>query len=54
MKFEKLKFVFDWLLRVCKYLFGICFHIKIVLTINNFLLKVRIFLIITGSVAIES
>ena len=37
MKFENLKFVFDWLLRVSTYLFGIYFHMKLLLTINLFL-----------------
>ena len=46
IKFENLKFVFDWLLRVCKYLFGIHFHIKILLMINDFFIYVRIFLTI--------
>ena len=36
MKFENFKLVFDWLLCVSKYLFSICFHVKILLTIKFF------------------
>ena len=42
-KFENFKFVFDWILWFCKYLFRICFHIKIVLTLSEFLFMSEFF-----------